>query len=219
MNPINQNTSGENLALLAELYALLCDLLTAYFTPPLIADADKLRRIYSVLYAAIDALLAKPGMEYIRKESALPYKSLPAPGPNAASEWEDTYRRQVIETLATIEQQYYATGSPTFPNDGRNSDLIDEAKKALKKYMKAQKKALKKSGGKALSERPVTARKPVAGNTPISPTVRTETHYVVEKEPEKKKSTWKTIIIGIIIGIITGTVARLIVYFITRYLE
>lgn len=219
MNPTKQNTSGQNLALLAELYALLCDLLTAYFTPPLISDADKLRRIYSALYTSIDALLVKPGMEYIRIESALPYKSLPARGPIAETEWENTYRRQIIETLAMIEQQYYAAGSPELPDGGRNSDLIDEVKKALKKYVKTQKKALKKSGGTVLSETPVPTIIKEAGDTSTLEATKTETRYVVEKEPEKKTSIWKTVVIGIVIGIITGTVARLIVYFITRYLE
>ncbi|MCP4229737.1 MAG: hypothetical protein GY771_06275 [bacterium] len=208
------------MALLYRLYASLCDVLTAYFTPPRIPDADKLQRAYSSLYVAIESQLVKPGIGHLRLGCAIPFPSLYDPGEWAEAEWEGKHRRRVIESLATIEQQYYAAGSPDLPDDAGISDLLDEAKKTLKKYKKAQKKAMKKSRANLVPDTPASVRKPaVTGETGHPAAPERQERIISEKKPEKKGTTWKTIIIGIIIGIVTGTIARLIVYFVTRYLE
>jgi hypothetical protein len=214
-----QNRYNENLATLKKLYGLFCDVLNAYFTPPRIPDSEKLERLYLRLYAAIETAIAKPGMEQARQDIVLPFPSLAGSNENAGGEWDAIYRRETAESLAAVERQFYAAGSPGLPDVDKNSDLFDEAKKTLKKYKKAQKKFLKKTRETVLPETKGSAQKPATEDEPIPVVARTGTRNVVEKEPGKKQSTWKTIIIGIIIGIITGTVARLIVYFVTRYLE
>ena len=103
-----------------------------------------MQKAYSKLLVAVESMLAKPGLEYLRQDCFLPYPTLYSLDEGAFEEWDETIRRRVIESLATIEQRYYAAGSPDPRGDDRNTDMIYEVKKTLKKYKKIRKKARKK---------------------------------------------------------------------------
>lgn len=159
--------------------------------------------------SSINTVLYAPGLEELRGDCYFPFKTLPAPAEITPADWDGLYRGEVDKTYSKTKSYYLTAGSPPLDELGEIEELVDDAKKAIKKYAKEKQKLAKKRSRelkKAGMDIPAEAEPPVAPGG-ITNTVRGIADGNAGTPLIRK------IIIGVIIGVIATVIGRLIIYF------